>query len=246
MKSIEINTTQNVVIEYELAATRDRIIAFIIDFIALMTGYGLLFSLLSWIFISDPFGRNYTYVIYLIIFPFIFFYSFLQELIFDGRSLGKLALGIKIVKTNGKQTTIGDYFSRWMFRVIDIYLSFGSIATILISSSEKSQRIGDIVANTTVIRIRSKQKLVLKDLLSIHSISTYTPRYIEAKKLTEPDMLLVKTVIDRYKKYKNSSHEDALNLTIKKLMDIMNITKLEQPKLDFLHTVLKDYIVLSR
>ena len=243
MKSIEINTTQNVVIEYELAATRDRIIAYFIDFIALSTSLSLLFTLLETIIFSGP---GTTFFIYLILIPYLFFYSFLQELLLGGRSLGKMAMGIKIVKTNGKQIAIGDYFSRWMFRVIDIYLSFGSIAIILISSSEKSQRIGDIVANTTVIRVKSKQKLVLKDLLSIHSISTYTPRYIEAKKLTEPDMLLVKTVIDRYKKYKNPAHEEAISMAIKKLMGIMNITKLEQPKLEFLHTVLKDYIVLSR
>ena len=36
MKSIEIKTTQNVTLEYELADLRDRVVAFIIDFVLLV------------------------------------------------------------------------------------------------------------------------------------------------------------------------------------------------------------------
>ena len=36
MKNIEIKTTQNVVLQYELAELRDRIIAFLIDFVCVI------------------------------------------------------------------------------------------------------------------------------------------------------------------------------------------------------------------
>ena len=38
MKNIEIKTTQNVVLEYELADLRDRILAFLLDLIILVIG----------------------------------------------------------------------------------------------------------------------------------------------------------------------------------------------------------------
>ena len=215
-------------IEYELAPLSYRLLAFLLDLAILSAGELILYFIGVWIF--RGFGGGLTY----------------YEIFMSGQSVGKLALGIRIIKISGKQATLSDYIMRWMFRLIDIYLSMGSVAAILVSSTDKNQRIGDIVANTVVIKLRSSRSLKLKDLLNIHSIDNYQPRYPEVRYLSEEDMLLVKSVLERNRKYGNDAHKEAMDELVKKLMSVLRIVKLQQEKPDFLRTLLNDYIVLTR
>ena len=43
MKTIDIRTTQNVTIEYELATLRERILAFFIDFVIVYVTFSILY-----------------------------------------------------------------------------------------------------------------------------------------------------------------------------------------------------------
>jgi uncharacterized RDD family membrane protein YckC len=67
-----------------------------------------------------------------------------------GQTLGKKALGIKVVKEKG-QITYVDTFVRTLLRIIDgiaLYL----IGFIVVIASEKKQRIGDMAAGTIVVK----------------------------------------------------------------------------------------------
>jgi uncharacterized RDD family membrane protein YckC len=242
LRTIEINTTQNVTIEYELAPFYARLLAYLLDLVIIMTGLFIL-SLIGRGILSGSAGQYYAYLVLL---PVFLLYAFMSELLMNGQSVGKLALGIRVVKLNGKQATISDYIIRWMFRLLDIYMSVGAVASILISSTDKSQRIGDIIAGTVLINVRPSRSQRLKDLLNIHSIANYRPRYPEVKYLQEEDMLLVKSVLERYRIYKNEAHEIAQEELVNRIMHLLHIQKLQQEKPDFLRTVLNDYIVLTR
>jgi uncharacterized RDD family membrane protein YckC len=243
VRSIEINTAQNVTIEYELAPLHYRLLAFLLDIIVIIAAYLILYFMGLWLIGS---GQFMNYYFYLVLYPLLVFYTPVLEIFLHGQTIGKLALGIRCVKLNGKQATPADYLMRWMFSIIDIYLCIGSIAAILISSTDKNQRIGDIVANTVVIKLRPSRLLGLRDLLNIHSIDNYQPRYPEVKYLSEEDMLLVKTVLERNRRYGNDAHREALDELVGKLMPALHVTKLQQEKTDFLRTLLNDYIVLTR
>lgn len=244
MRTIEITTTQNVTIEYELAILRDRIIAFLLDSLIL---WGIIF-ILSMV---NTFAFSYSshmkiYIEYLVISPIFIFYSLFWELIWNGQSPGKKALGIKVIKLNGTEATLGDYLLRWTFRIVDIYFSFGAVASMLVSSTDKSQRIGDLVANTTVVRLKPQGALQLNDLLKINSIENYTPVYPNVKKMNEPEMLLVKTALERFKRYPNESHKKAITELVEEICQRLDITETPKDKLGFLRTVINDYIVLTR
>jgi hypothetical protein len=130
--------------------------------------------------------------------------------------------------------------------MIDIYFSLGGIACILIASSSKAQRIGDIVANTAVVKLIPKTDLRLKDLLTIHSQDSYTPVYSQAKQLAEEDVLLIKATLDRYRQFNNDAHEEAVQMLANKLADVLGLEEVREGKREFLQTVLKDYVVLTR
>ena len=67
---------------------------------------------------------------------FIFiFYSIAFEVFNNGQSLGKMAMKIRVIKASGGKPTFADYVARWMFRMVDVYLSLGALASILVTSS---------------------------------------------------------------------------------------------------------------
>lgn len=241
MSNIAINTTQNVTIEYELASVRERIIAFLMDYFILIISIVFLIFLYS----SITGDTNTEYFIYFVIVPFYVFYSLTSEIIGNGQSLGKKAFGIKIIKLNGKEPTTSDYIMRWAFRLIDIYVSLGMVASSLISSGNKGQRLGDLIANTTIVRLRPSRTVSLLEILSIKTLLEYKPVYVNVRLMKEEEMILIKQVIDRFIKYKNEVHKQALDriaiATARKL-------SIEEPKdkLEFLKTILKDFVVLSR
>ncbi len=241
MRSIDILTSQNVTINYELATLRDRIFAFIIDIITLTVGFFILLLVIELFF-----GNMKTTGRYIIALPFFTFYSLVSEILMDGQTLGKKALGIKVVKIDGIEPSMNDYLIRWAFRAIDIVFTMGAVACMLISSSAKGQRLGDIVANTTVIKTSPAQKIFLIDILSIRSLSNYKPVYTNVTQFTEADMLLLKEVLDRYNRHRNPAHTEALNESLQIVKQKLALEVLPADKTGFIRTLIKDYVALSR
>jgi uncharacterized RDD family membrane protein YckC len=242
MKSIEIKTTQNVVLQYELADLRERILAFVIDFAAVMFTIWILALVL---FSMNNSETGATVIGFFLTFIWMF-YSIAFEVLNNGQSIGKMAMRIRVIKAAGGKATFPDYAARWVFRMVDVYLSFGALASILVTSSTKAQRIGDIVANTAVIKLQPQMELKLKDLLAIRSQSSYQPEFTQAKQLVEEDVLLIKTTLDRYKEYPNSAHRHAMELLSQKIKDVLSLQGVRMDNRLFLQTILNDYVVLTR
>jgi len=64
--------------------------------------------------------------------------------------------------------------------------------------------------------------------------------------LSEKDMLLIKSIITRSRIYKNQAHRDVVNDLVLKLKDELNLDKIPPNKVEFLKTLIRDYIVLTR
>ena len=241
MKIIEIKTTQNVVLQYELAELRDRILAFLIDLAAMTLAVGLLLM-----FVSSVFSGTVLDVMIYLVFCVFIFYSLAFEVLNNGQSLGKMALGLQVIKANTGRPAFADCAARWVFRLVDIYFSLGGIASVMIASSSKAQRIGDIVANTAVIKLAPKMYLSLNDILALHSQTGYQAQYLQARQLAEEDALLIKNTLDRFRKYDNDAQAEALDLLAKKVAAILHVTDSPRDNQRFLESVLKDYVVLTR
>lgn len=243
MKSIEVKTTQNVILEYELADLRDRGIAFLID----LTTMVVVVSLLSMLgFGAFQFTGTAATVFVIFLMCLFIFYSLVMEVLNNGQSVGKMAMKIQVITMIGGQPTFADYVARWVLRIIDIWVSFGGIASILVASSAKAQRIGDIVANTAVIKLMPRMNLKLNDLLAIRSQDSYKPVYIQAKQLEEVDVLLIKATLERYRQFRNPAHEEAVQMLAGRIRSVLAIAPSAFNDVQFLQTVLNDYVVLTR
>lgn len=248
MQTIDIRTTQNVTIEYELATLRERMLAFFIDFLIVIAMYFALIFILLGAFGSALLNAGMlTYVLYGLL-PIVGFmaYQFLSEALANGQSWGKRAMGIKVVRVDGQEPGLSDYFLRAVFLLVECILSMGVLAALLISSSPKNQRLGDMTANTAVIRTRSNSRFQLQDILKISSIETYLPQYPEVRRLSEQDMLLLKHLISRQRQYNNPAHQKAVQEAAERLGAVLELREVPRNKMEFLKTLIRDYIVLTR
>ncbi|MEM8907071.1 MAG: RDD family protein [Bacteroidota bacterium] len=248
MRTIDITTTQNVTIEYELATLRERFFAFFIDLMIVLAIYMILFlsMVTAWEeLVGDTGNLNYFFSALLPI-ACLIFYQLFSEILADGQSWGKRVMGLKVVRLDGQEPGLSDYLLRAVFHIVDTIFSMGVLASLLISSSNKSQRLGDMTANTTVIRIKFHLRFRLEDILKINSLDDYEPTYPEVRNLSEEDMLLIKNIISRHRQYKNAAHQEAVDQLIQRLQEVLDLPGKPKDPITFLKTLIRDYIVLTR
>lgn len=93
--------------------------------------------------------------ILLLAFGFLFFlYKLLLEAFWNGQTVGKRAVGIRVIKANGLPVDFLQVVIRNLLRVIDYLPLQYLVGTVSIVASKRGQRLGDIVAGTVVVRDR--------------------------------------------------------------------------------------------
>jgi uncharacterized RDD family membrane protein YckC len=234
MANVNIETSQNVSLDYQAASVGDRILGGIIDF-AIIFAYVIGLSLVAGPMIHGEISE--------VIFFFIFtlpavFYSLLCETFLGGQSFGKKATHTKVIMLDGSQPGFGNYIIRWIFRIIDVWLSIGVpgiVAIIVIAANNRGQRLGDILANTSVVKIR--RKVFLEDTLLGMEDKDYNPVFAQAYQLNDQQYGLIKDVMNAYQKEHNYLVVKAMS---EKLRDLLHIES-NLGHVEFLETLLKDY-----
>ncbi|MFV0592411.1 MAG: RDD family protein [Draconibacterium sp.] len=151
MTAVKIQTAQNTLLYQTRASLGERMVASIID-AAVMGAYIFIGTILSGLFSGG------TAFIGIFLLP-VYFYTLLLELLFDGQTLGKMVMKIKVVHSEGQNVPFTSYLLRWILRLVDIWILFASVGVLSILISKKGQRVGDIAANTLVVSIKPAQKL---------------------------------------------------------------------------------------
>ena len=72
----------------------------------------------------------------------------LVETLSHGRSLGRWAIGARIVRDDGGATGLRHAFIRALMGVIEIFMTFGGLAATCALLNSRSKRIGDLLAGT--------------------------------------------------------------------------------------------------
>ncbi|WP_282088175.1 RDD family protein [Streptomyces tendae] len=76
------------------------------------------------------------------------------ETLSHGRSLGKMACGLRVVRDDGGPVRFRHALVRGLIGVIEILMTFGVIACIASLVSARGRRLGDVFAGTLVVRER--------------------------------------------------------------------------------------------
>ncbi|MEV5236940.1 RDD family protein [Streptomyces pseudogriseolus] len=78
----------------------------------------------------------------------------LVETLTHGRSLGKLACGLRVVRDDGGPIRFRHALVRGLLGVIEILMTFGVVACVASLVSARGRRLGDVFAGTLVVRER--------------------------------------------------------------------------------------------
>jgi uncharacterized RDD family membrane protein YckC len=78
----------------------------------------------------------------------------LIETLTRGRSLGKIAAGLRVVRDDGGPVRFRHSFVRALFMIVDFWISSGAVGLISSLTSTKGKRLGDHFAGTIVVRER--------------------------------------------------------------------------------------------
>lgn len=234
MQSISVKTAQNVNISYEAASIGDRIIAFLIDAIIRFTYLMGVTTMLNQLGIEVPMTVNLV-----IMSPALIYYLWM-EIFFNGQSLGKMALNMKVVMLDGSRPTLGAYLLRWVLRILDITLFTGGIAVITILINGKGQRLGDVAANTTVVKLQKQISVKRHELLK-KMPESYKPTFEQCSQLSDADIAVILEALSIFKKTGNRNPVMAAEKKVKELLDI----KAEMPSVQFLYTIVRDYNYLT-
>ena len=242
MTSIRVHTAQNVTLEYEVASLGDRILAAIIDNVIFIAWAGACLLLLFGILGIDSRGGANTLSIVLMCLlvgvPYVF-YNLICEMYFNGQSLGKKARDIRVMRLDGTAPRAGDYLLRWLLRIVDTSLpvvgGFVAMFTILING--KGQRLGDLAAGTTVVKVRPVAPQAIPSAADLAAAVGYQPVFPQAALLADHDVALVRQLMQRA-----AAQQDygLLNEVANKVKSLTGIrTELQDEP--FLKTVLRDH-----
>lgn len=234
MSKLAIKTAQNVNLNYKLIGLGERMVAFLIDGVILITYITIMENLMSLSDIFDVDDWTKRGFLGLFMLP-AFFYSVICHIVFGGQTVGKMIMKIKVVRVDGSPTEWYNLFVRWMLRLVDIWVFSPSIGILSILLSDKKQRIGDSAAGTVVISVKQKHKITSTILEDIND--DYEPVFNNVTQLTDKDIRIVK---EAFLISKKNNDFKTLTLLKNKICEILQIeTKLYD--VQFIDTILKDY-----
>lgn len=228
MSTIRVHTTQNVTLEYEIASVGDRIAAALIDYLLYGVWAAIVGLVLSrWLRLGwlTPFAIGLPTV----------FYHLVCEVFLNGQSIGKKARDIRVMRLDGTPARLGDYFLRWLLRPVEIIATVGSLATVTILLNGRGQRLGDLLAGTTVLSLRPRAGQLLAAEAAVPA--GYQAVFPQAIDLTDHDVALLRQLLSRSLKQGNYL---LLNETANKIKQLLHLHS-DLPDEAFLRTVLRDH-----
>jgi uncharacterized RDD family membrane protein YckC len=241
MVELQINTTQNVNINFTAASVGERILAYGIDWLIKIAYAIVVYQITFKIFKIDELVENMDnwsqMAIYASCYLPVIFYSLVFETLLDGQTPGKRILKIKVVKIDGYQASMADFVIRWLFRIIDLNMLSGVVALIAIIASSKNQRLGDVTAGTAVITLRNDVNITHTILENLKQ--NYMPTYPTVIKLSDNDARIIK---DTFKiAYKSKDYKTLIKLR-SKIVEVLELKEVKH-NLDheFIDVILKDY-----
>ena len=234
MANLKINTTQNVNLDYKIVGIGERILALVVDLFIFFLYFFIIEMITS--FMDMIFSDEWTvFGLQSLLFLPIMFYSLYMHIIFNGRTFGKMIVKTRVVKIDGTPVHWSNFLIRWMLRLVDLWIFFGSISVLTILFSDKRQRLGDAAAGTVVISTKNTVKITHTILEEIED--NYKPKFIMVTKLTDKDVRLIKETYGIAKRTNDYKTLKALRTKVESVLE----TKSDLYDMQYLDTVLKDY-----
>jgi uncharacterized RDD family membrane protein YckC len=151
----EILTGEGVALQVSAASVIARAGAWLIDAVAT----GLVVVALPWIVIGvigfDRFDLAAAQALVYVLLALLFLVTPVTvETLSRGRSLGKLAFGLQVVRDDGGPVRLRHALVRALVGFFELWMLFGGLAFVTSMLNDRGKRVGDFLAGTYVARMR--------------------------------------------------------------------------------------------
>ena len=146
-----IVTPEAVVLEFDAAGVASRVVARVIDLAVLLAAAYLVGSVVGVLIISVPEAATVVGILFGAV--LLLGYPVVMES-FGGRTVGKMALGLRVVTVEGAPSSFRHAALRGLTGLVEVYATLGAIAATSALATRRSQRFGDLAAGTMVVRDR--------------------------------------------------------------------------------------------
>jgi uncharacterized RDD family membrane protein YckC len=230
MHTIQVRTAQNVFIHYPVASVSDRILGYLLDLLILTLYFIALIALIIQIKLEEGWVMILLFAV-----PYLF-YSIVFEIFMNGQTPGKRAMNVQVVRVDGSPPTVGNYIVRWLFALLEFQLFSGVIAILTILITGKGQRLGDVVAGTSVIKLIPQEEITSRSVF-VMGEEAYQPTFSQVIVLQEQDVELIQQALEV-----NKTHDNPRPMLIaaERVKNLLGITT-DMPPVKFLYTIIKDY-----
>ena len=164
-ETLVIETPERVPLHFALASIGNRFLAFALDHTIQGLALGLIaltsylvanFSELGRVLATAP-KWVYAIMILLLFLTFSGYFAFF-EWIWSGQTPGKRRLKLRVIREDGRPITFWEASVRNLLRTFDMMpFPFYSVGLISVFSTNRDQRVGDMVAGTVVVREREAE-----------------------------------------------------------------------------------------
>lgn len=148
---LTVRTPEGVSVDLSLAGIGSRFLGALLD-VALQAAVGFV----GWVALAALFeGGVFTLLASIGAFLVLFGYDVAFEVLNGGRTPGKIAAGLRVVRDTGAPVTFVTSAIRNVLRLVDILPVFYGVGMAAIFLTRRHQRLGDLAAGTVVIRERA-------------------------------------------------------------------------------------------
>jgi uncharacterized RDD family membrane protein YckC len=263
MNVYTIQTPLNITLNFQIANLGRRLLAWLIDFLALYA-FNLVFGIFIFTDLANiniksitSMGMLEILLIILLIIPSTL-YHMLSQLMWNGYTLGKYVMKIKVVnKNDGGAASSQQIIIRNLFSVSNIILGMTFIAInpiilipffftlsivcipdiISILAQKESQKIGDLLAGTMVIATNYQPDIEATIFKDINIDANYNVTYPFAIRLSDNEINGLNNMI------KNPSFytKDYIDKIAHRIAEKLNTEIKEPSHLDFFESIIHDY-----
>ena len=193
---LEVETSDHVVLRYDLAGGGNRGFAALIDFIVatlIFIGAFFMFTLFAGM-VGFESASPFFGIAALLTFAVAWSYFILLEWLGNGQTIGKRIFGLRVIADDGAPAGFTAVLVRNLVRIVDFLPGFYGFGLLAIVVSSRSQRLGDLAAGTFVVRAPRPQ-------LDYFSLRTVTPlgagAHVETRVLPGEAQRLVREFVAR-------------------------------------------------
>jgi len=154
--TLKVRLPQGITFSLPLAGPVTRCFAFLVDMFIVVAMLSALDRILAIIVkVSRDFGSALVILAY---FSTWTLYGMLCEYFWQGQTLGKWLVGLRVIDAGGLQLQFHQVAIRNLVRSIDLLPILGLLGGITMLSNRRMQRLGDLAGGTVVVRTRRAAK----------------------------------------------------------------------------------------